>query len=127
MEFEKDIKFITSPDIFEKLKICVEQASPNEACGLVFGSIKEVKTDQGYEYHYIGQMFECIESSNKSTVAFLMDNIEELNKLYQKAAQKYNMRLVSIFHSHPGGAFPSGIDRHNMEHLNNFKAFKNLI
>ncbi|MHA1527065.1 MAG: Mov34/MPN/PAD-1 family protein [Promethearchaeota archaeon] len=127
MEFEDDIKIIALPDIFEKLKTCVKYASPNEACGLVFGSIKEVKTNQGYEYHYIGQMFECIESSNKSTVAFLMDNIEELNKLYQKAAQKYDMRLVSIFHSHPGGAFPSGIDRHNMEHLNNFKGFKNLI
>ena len=127
MEFENDIKIIAPPDIFEKLKTCVKHASPNEACGLIFGSIKEIKVKRGYEYHYIGQMFECIESSNKSTVAFLMDNIEELNKLYQKAAQKYNMRLISIFHSHPGGAFPSGIDRHNMEHLNNFKAFKNLI
>ena len=127
MEFEKDIKIIITLDIYEKLKNCVKRASPNEACGLIFGSIKELIANEGFEYHYISQIFECIESSNKSTVAFLMDNIEELNRLYQDASQKYNMRLISIFHSHPGGSYPSGVDRHNMEHLNNFKAFKNLI
>lgn len=127
MEFEKDIKIIVVSDIFEKLKTCVKRASPNEACGLIFGIIKEVKDGEDFEYHYIGQMFECIESSNKSTMAFLMNNIEELNNLYQKAAQKYNMRLLSIFHSHPGGTYPSSVDRNNMEHLNSYNAFKNLI
>jgi proteasome lid subunit RPN8/RPN11 len=46
------------------------------------------------------------------------------------------MRLVSIFHSHPSGSYPSNIDLINMKFLDNFssvnhnfvsKAFKNLI
>ena len=57
MEFEKDIKITVTPSIFENLKTCVKNANPNEACGLIFGSIKEVKINQGYEYHYISQMF----------------------------------------------------------------------
>ena len=127
MKIHKDIKIIINEEIFEKLVLCVKNASPYEACGLIFGEIEEVKVEEGFQYHYIGQMFECIESTKKSTVAFLIDNIEELNEIYQTAARKYNKRLVSIFHSHPGGAYPSGVDTSNMKHLNDFKAFRNLI
>ena len=127
MEFQKDIKIIINEEIFEKLVLCVKNASPYEACGLIFGEIEEVKVEEGFQYHYIGQMFECIESTKKSTVSFLIDNIEELNEIYQTAARKYNKRLVSIFHSHPGGAHPSGVDNRNMKHLNDFKPFRNLI
>ena len=127
MEFQKDIKIIINEEIFEKLVLCVKNASPFEACGLIFGEIEEVKVEEGFQYHYIGQMFECIESTKKSTVSFLIDNIEELNEIYQTAARKYNKRLVSIFHSHPGGAHPSGVDNRNMKHLNDFKPFRNLI
>ncbi len=127
MEFQKDIKIIINEEIFEKLVLCVKNASPYEACGLIFGEIEEVKVEEGFQYHYIGQMFECIESTKKSTVSFLIDNIEELNEIYQTAARKYNKRLVSIFHSHPGGAHPSGVDTRNMKHLNDFKPFRNLI
>lgn len=127
MEFQKDIKIIINEEIFEKLVLCVKNASPFEACGLIFGEIEEVKVEEGFQYHYIGQMFECIESTKKSTVSFLIDNIEELNEIYQTAARKYNKRLVSIFHSHPGGAHPSGVDTRNMKHLNDFKPFRNLI
>ena len=111
-----------------KPKICIKKASPYEACGLIFGDIREINiSEEGFQYHYIGQIFECIESTKKSTVAFLIDNIEELNKIYQNAAKKYNMRLISIFHSHPGGTYPSGEDTKNMKYLEGFKAFKNLI
>lgn len=46
------------------------------------------------------------------------------------------MRLISIFHSHPSGSYPSNVDVKNMKFLNDFssvnhnfvsKAFKNLI
>ncbi len=127
MKFEKDIKIILNQDILEELKKCVKKSDPYEACGLIFGEIKEIKIINGYQYHYIGKKFECIESSKKSTVAFLIDNIEKLHDIYQKANLKYKMRLISVFHSHPGGTYPSGVDLENMKYLNTFKAFKNQI
>jgi proteasome lid subunit RPN8/RPN11 len=127
MDFLKDIKIFLTQEIFEQLTLCVKNASPYEACGLIFGDIKEIKIEEGFQYHYIGQMFECIESTKKSTVSFLIDNIEELNEIYRTASKKYNMRLISIFHSHPGGAYPSGVDTKNMKRLHTFKSFKNLI
>ncbi|TFG23988.1 MAG: hypothetical protein EU529_05670 [Promethearchaeota archaeon] len=127
MKLLEDIKFIIDDEIFKKLTTCVKNASPYEACGLIFGEINEKKVEDGFQYHYLGQKFECIESTNKSTVAFLIDNIEELNEIYKTAAEKYNKRLISIFHSHPAGSYPSGVDTDNMEHLNEFKLFKNLI
>ena len=127
MKVEKDIKIILNEEIFEGLEICVKKANPNEACGLVFGDINEIKNTEQFQYHYIGKMFECIESTNKSVVAFLIDNIDKLNEIYHTASVKYKMRLISIFHSHPGGAHPSGIDTDNMKYLDSFNAFKNLI
>lgn len=127
MKLLEDIKFIIDDEIFKKLTTCVKNASPYEACGLIFGEINEKKVEDGFQYHYLGQRFECIESTNKSTVAFLIDNIEELNEIYKTAAEKYNKRLISIFHSHPAGSSPSGVDTDNMKHLNEFKLFKNLI
>ena len=40
-----------------------------------------------------------------------------------------SLRLISIFHSHPAGSSPSGVDHANMEFLDNCgnKAFKNQI
>jgi len=127
MKLLEDIKFIIDDEIFKKLTTCVKNASPYEACGLIFGEINEKKIEDGFQYHYLGQRFECIESTNKSTVAFLIDNLEELNEIYKTAAKKYNKRLISIFHSHPAGSSPSGVDTDNMKHLNEFKLFKNLI
>ncbi len=127
MKLLEDIKFIIDDKILKKLTKCVKNASPYEACGLIFGEINEKKVEDGFQYHYLGQRFECIKSTNKSTVAFLIDNIEELNELYKTAAEKYNKRLISIFHSHPAGSSPSGVDTDNMKHLNEFKLFKNLI
>ena len=127
MRYEKDMILIISEEIQDQLKKCVKNATPNEACGLIFGNIKEFEVNGGFQYHYIGKKFKCIESTKKSTVAFLIDNIEELNEIYQNAARKYSLQLISIFHSHPGGAYPSGVDTKNMKYLDDFKAFKNLV
>ncbi|KKL25118.1 hypothetical protein LCGC14_2408510, partial [marine sediment metagenome] len=109
MKFEIDIKIVIDQEILAKLKTCVKNASPNEACGLIFGTIKQVQiTDsEKNEIHYIGKQFNCIESNEKSTVSFLINDIEKLNAIFKKAAQQNNMRMVSIFHSHPYGAYPS--------------------
>ncbi len=129
MKFENNIKFIINNPILEQMKSCVKNGSPNEACGLVFGQIKEINFEEGFQYHFIGQHFKCIESDNKSTVAFLIENVEELFKIYQEAVEKLKLRLISIFHSHPAGSHPSGVDLSNMKFLDKcgIKAFKNQI
>ncbi|MHA1291308.1 MAG: Mov34/MPN/PAD-1 family protein [Promethearchaeota archaeon] len=129
MKYERKIKIILNREIFEALIVCVKKAYPNEACGLIFGDIKKFDLIEGYEIHFIGKKFNCLQSDKKSPVAFLIDNIERFNEVFQEAAQKFNLRLISIFHSHPGGAYPSGIDKKNMVFLNNcgIKAFKNQI
>ena len=68
-------------------------------------------------------------SSEKSPVSFLMDNTEELFKIIENAKKKYNRRILSIFHSHPSGAHPSGFDINYMEFLDKFysKVYKNQI
>ncbi|MFX1408954.1 MAG: Mov34/MPN/PAD-1 family protein [Promethearchaeota archaeon] len=129
IKFEKDIKLVLNHVLFNQLKECVKNASPNEACGLLFGEVKEIEYNGEYHYYYVGKKFNCIESSKKSPVSFLMDNLEELNKLFQEAFQKYNLRLISIFHSHPSGTYPSETDLKNMRFLDNCgnRAFKNQI
>ena len=131
MKFEKDIKIVIDQEILATLKACVKNASPNEACGLIFGDIKQVQKpdSEEYEIHYVGKKFNCIESNEKSPVAFLINDIEKLNAIFKEASQQYNLRLVSIFHSHPSGAHPSGVDHGNMEYLDDCgnKAFKNQI
>ena len=62
MKFEKDIVIIVNQNVIDNLKICVKNASPNEACGLIFGEIKEVQVSEGFQYHYIAKKFECFES-----------------------------------------------------------------
>ena len=131
MKFEKDIKIILEEKIIEELKNCVEKADPNEACGLIFGKIRQVESpdSEEYQYHYIASKFRCIESNQKSPVAFLINDIEKLNNIFREASRKYNLRLISIFHSHPSGAHPSGVDTSNMKLLDDCgnKAFKNQI
>lgn len=129
MKVEKDIIININHNIIDNLINCVKKASPNEACGLIFGDIKEVQVNEGFQYHYIAKNFECFESDKKSPVSFLIENIERLNEVWQNAAQKYNLRLISIFHSHPAGSSPSGVDHDNMQFLDNCgnRAFKNQI
>lgn len=122
MKFEKDFKFIINTEIYEQMKECMKKASPNEAFGLVFGGLKELEVEGGYQYQYIGKQFKCIESDEKSPVAFFVrGDTEELFSIFKEAVEKFGMRLISIFHSHPSGAFPSGVDRYNMEHLNSIQ------
>ncbi|MHA1489776.1 MAG: Mov34/MPN/PAD-1 family protein [Promethearchaeota archaeon] len=129
IKFEKDIKIILNNKTLDDLKTCVKKSQPNEACGLIFGDIKEIVRAGEYHYEYIGKKFNCIESDKKSPVEFLMEDIEKLNEVFQDAAQKYDLRLISIFHSHPAGAYPSGVDTRNMKYLDNCgnNAFRNQI
>jgi len=128
MKFEKNIKINLNQELYEGMKKCVHKASPNEACGLVFGDIEKIDIENRSQIHYIGKKFNCFESDRKSSVAFLIENFEELNKVLL-TANEYGLRLISIFHSHPSGAHPSGVDRNHMIYLDDFiiKIFKNQI
>ncbi|MFX1238082.1 MAG: Mov34/MPN/PAD-1 family protein [Promethearchaeota archaeon] len=130
VKFEKDIKIVLNEDILENMKICVNNASPNEACGFVFGKIKEIQRPPGeFQYHYISKLFKCFESNQKSPVAFLINDIEQLDKVFRETAKNLELQLISIFHSHPSGNRPSGTDINNMKYLDEFgvKWLKNQI
>ncbi|MFX1379166.1 MAG: Mov34/MPN/PAD-1 family protein [Promethearchaeota archaeon] len=132
MKHEKDIILFIDKKIHEAILKCVERASPNEACGLIFGKIQEIRmsdSENHYSYYYNSYKFECIESSHKSPVAFLMDDYKKLLELSRTYSKDYGYQMLSIFHSHPGSAYPSGIDLTYMEsyHKSNVTKFKHLI
>jgi proteasome lid subunit RPN8/RPN11 len=143
IEHQPDISLSMDKSLLKELKLCVQKASPNEACGILFGEInqipnKELKDD--YIYKYTAHKFSCIPSDKSSMVAFLIENTEILHQTIVKAMSELGIaeqnRLISIFHSHPSGNMPSITDIDNMMFLNKFsnmqikfvsKAFKNLI
>lgn len=143
MNTQNDIKFLLNTEIFLDLVKCVKNAFPNEACGLIFGNIKEVANEyqeQDYYYHYKARIFRCISPDKSSSVSFLIENETLLHNIIMKETHEHNdykeMRLIGIFHSHPKGTFPSFTDMNQMKYLDYFssikhdfgnKAFKNLI
>ncbi len=132
MKFEKDIILFVNLEVLEKIKLCVKKAYPNEACGLIFGTILEQKkltSENNYSYHYHGYKFRCIESTHKSPVAFLMDDYTGLIEISSTYLNEYNFQLLSIFHSHPGTAYPSGVDIPYIEgyYKSGISKFKHLI
>ncbi|MFX1503645.1 MAG: Mov34/MPN/PAD-1 family protein [Promethearchaeota archaeon] len=130
MKHEKDIILLMNTDLLRKIKQCVKIAHPNEACGLIFGKILENQKSNGeFEYQYKGYKYECIESSEKSPVAFLMDDYKKLIDISASYSHNFNYQLLSIFHSHPGSAYPSGVDIPYMEryYKSGITKFKHLI
>ena len=132
MDFEKDIILFVNNEVLDVIKQCVKKSFPNEACGLIFGKIQEKQkpnNEAEYSYYYNGYEFECIESSRKSPVAFLMDDYNKLVEISNKYSNNYNYQLLSIFHSHPGSAYPSEVDIPYMEryYKSGISKFKYLI
>lgn len=132
MKVEEDIILFVNPEVLNDIKLCVKKANPNEACGLIFGTILEQKksnSENDYSYHFHGLKFQCIESTQKSPVAFLMDDYSKLIDISNKYSKAYNYQLISIFHSHPGSAYPSGVDITYIEgyYKSNVNKFKHLI
>ena len=63
MKIEKDIILFVNFDVLDEIKQCVKIAYPNEACGLIFGTIieqKKLNSENDYSYHYYGYKFRCI-------------------------------------------------------------------
>jgi len=132
LKFQKDIILFLPDSILKQMENCVEKAYPNEACGLAFGKREQINNPNeknDFLYYFNIERFNCIDSDKKSPIAFLIENIEKLNQIYHEAHQKFNMKFISIFHSHPSGNHPSGADRENMERLQNsgLKSFQFII
>ena len=132
LKFEEDITLFINQDIYKKIEQCIDKAYPNEACGLIYGKIEEIKKinfEDDYSYYYYAKKFECIESSFESPVAFLMDDYLKLKEISEKFLKVFNLQLISIFHSHPGGAYPSGVDIPYMRsyHEGKITKFKHII
>jgi proteasome lid subunit RPN8/RPN11 len=141
INFEKDIKILIAREIYKEMVYCVDSVTPNEACGLLFGLIieeKKCQTENDFIYFYKAEEFDCIKSDRQSSVSFLIENIENLNRRIMQLVMSSNherkMQIISIFHSHPSGNNPSLTDKAHMRYLNDFsntqytsKAFKNLI
>jgi len=123
MKFENDMIIFVTKNIYEKIKECVDSAQPNESCGLIFGESEEKKNpdlEDDYFYYYKAKHFVCIKSDRKSAVAFLIEGSEEIDSIIFNNTNK-NQKLISIFHSHPAGAHPSGIDLNHMERYDSSK------
>ena len=121
MKFEKDIKIILKQELIKELEICVDNARQNEACGLIFGRIETTEiAPEDFQNLYEAQKFSCIKSNEKSPVAFLINDVETLYKVIKESTQEDNIRVISIFHSHPSGSYPSGVDYSNMKQLDAF-------
>ena len=83
-----------------KLYDWVDENEPNEACALLVGEIKQ-------DIAFVEEII-LTPNTSKSPVAFQIDP-ELLLKIIEDAMERKKM-LVSIFHSHPLGPYPSGID-----------------
>ncbi|MFX1304598.1 MAG: Mov34/MPN/PAD-1 family protein [Promethearchaeota archaeon] len=119
MKVEKDIILNLSQKILYELKKCNKRAAPIEACGLIFGNLKkeEITFDE-YKIHYIGKRFYCLKSNIESMGSFdLIKDSDKYFEIHQEAVNKKNLRLISIFHSHPVPAYPSATDIYNMKFL----------
>lgn len=112
MKVSKTRQIVLNEDQFITLKKISKTALPNESAALIFGEIKTAKN----ELVYIGQKIEAVDSTTPSPVAFLIGDLEHLYSLWSKA-QDQGYRLLSIFHSHPSGAWPSGTDKRYMKNI----------
>ena len=129
MRFEKDIAFVICRDLISNFNKCIEKAYPNEACGFIFGDVKEFRNKGDFKYKYSSEMFQCIESSILSPASFLIDNDKQILELSNITLKIKGLKLLAIIHSHPAGANPSIIDKKCMKYYHNcgIKKFTHLV
>jgi proteasome lid subunit RPN8/RPN11 len=89
----------------EKLKTIAKETRSEETCGLLFGH-KEGDT-------FVVMEFEILPNIDHSTTRFTIDPMTLYETLIN--AEKKELSLVAIFHSHPMDAVPSGIDKKYMK------------
>ncbi|MHA1729107.1 MAG: Mov34/MPN/PAD-1 family protein [Promethearchaeota archaeon] len=129
MKSEKRICFVLTEGHFNKLVQIAKKNYPNECVGLIFGNVIIKTTDNNIKKPniiYKVKKIEEIISSKPSPVSFIIEDLELLAQKWFKAQQS-GLKLISIFHSHPSDAYPSGKDRIYMKQLNEFWKIQNLL
>ncbi|MCP4761723.1 MAG: hypothetical protein GY870_08075 [archaeon] len=124
MKQEKNIVMSIKKELYEKLKQISANSYPNESCALIFGTITKKKSENYVKYSYNSVKIDKFESSKPDPYSFIIEDYELLGQKWIKA-QEEGLKLISIFHSHPSGAFPSNIDKKYMKQMG--KAYPNII
>ncbi|MHA2288157.1 MAG: Mov34/MPN/PAD-1 family protein [Promethearchaeota archaeon] len=129
MRFEKDISFSLSKGIIGRINNCIKNFYPNEACGFMFGTVKEFNDRGDYKYKFYVEKFQCVESSILSPTSFLIDNDGKLLELANTILLRDGLKLLAILHSHPAGATPSSFDKESMKYYHNcgIQKFSHLV
>ncbi|MHA1821724.1 MAG: Mov34/MPN/PAD-1 family protein [Promethearchaeota archaeon] len=117
MKKNKKIYFSVTESQYNSLVDIARKAYPNESCALLFGVLEKKENSSGeQEYYYKIKEIREMKSSEPSPVAFVLNDFELLAKIWLEQ-QDRGLRLLSIFHSHPNTAIPSGIDETYMRNM----------
>jgi proteasome lid subunit RPN8/RPN11 len=98
-----------------------DEARPNEACALLFGSMSEVKDRLVYDITSLRQ----VENVLESPVAFEVDPVVQYQIMVQE--EKQGRELIGILHTHPGNQFVSVTDVRYMKNASRMTRFCWLI
>jgi len=100
-----EVQLHISSEHLRQLRKVSEETYPEEACGLLFGRKRE-------EYFEVDEL-RILPNADKARGHFTIDPTILYKTLMD--AEKRELSLVAIFHSHPIGPHPSGIDRKYMQ------------
>jgi proteasome lid subunit RPN8/RPN11 len=104
MTLQKEIVF--SKNQIDILRKHAKLNAPNESCAIIFGKHENER--------FITKEIVLTKNIEQSRVSFSISN-DELIKVYEQA-EKNDLDIVGIFHSHPdSAAYPSAMDRNYME------------
>ncbi|MBD3353473.1 MAG: hypothetical protein GF364_18465 [Candidatus Lokiarchaeota archaeon] len=111
---------------YSQLVQIAKKAYPNESAGLIFGNVSHENEENKDEtfYIYVCKKIEEFESSKPSPVYFLLNDVELVYRKWNQA-QEEGYSLISIYHSHPNTAYPSGIDADYMQNI--ARVYPNII
>ncbi|MBN2152285.1 MAG: Mov34/MPN/PAD-1 family protein [Candidatus Lokiarchaeota archaeon] len=97
--------FVLLPrDLVDEVGSIREEARPNEACALLFGTMLEREGEVVYDVASMRQ----VENVLQSPVAFEVDPVVQYQLMQQE--EKQGRELVGILHTHPGNQFVSATD-----------------
>ena len=114
---------LTAEEILKLITIS-EKNLPKEAVALLFGKISYNNIEKKYRYKL--EKINEFQNSSGSSISFSIDNFDLLAQKWQ-AAQERDLKLISLFHSHPNYAYPSNKDKIYMKNFEKFQYAQYLL